>query len=259
MTKKLLCLLFFLLITCWGCTKKPSGPDLHEVILKKGYITVGTSFDSKPFAFKDTDGQIKGIEPDLAREISKRMFDNKIKIILRDITPQDRVRAAQSGEVDMVISTMTITRKRKKLVKFSDPYFIAGQVICAKKDRKIESVGDLLNKTVIVIIGTTGEENIKRFAPNALIWAFDDNAKAIKEFETTKAAAITTDDSLLLGLASENSNYIILPTRLTKEPYGIAFKKSDTTKVFEKNLNETINNILNDGTLDMIKEKWGVY
>jgi putative glutamine transport system substrate-binding protein len=154
---------------------------------------------------------------------------------------------------------MTITRKRKKLVKFSEPYFIAGQVICAKKDTKIESVGDLLNKTVIVIIGTTGEENIKRFAPNALIWAFDDNAKAIKEFETTPADAITTDDSLLLGLASENSNYVILPTRLTKEPYGIAFKKSDTTRVFEKKLNETINNILNDGTLDMIKEKWGVY
>jgi len=256
---KILGIILLTVFTMLGCTQKPSGPDLYETILQNGYITVGTSFDSKPFAFKDTDGQIKGIEPDLAREISKRMFDNKIKVIFRDITPQDRVRAGQSGEVDMVISTMTITRKRKKLVKFSDPYFIAGQVICAKKDRKIESVGDLLNKTVIVIIGTTGEENIKRFAPNALIWAFDDNAKAIKEFETTKADAITTDDSLLLGLASENSNYIILPIRLTKEPYLIAFKKSDTTKVFEKNLNKTINNILNDGTLDMIKEKWGVY
>lgn len=116
----------------------------------------------------------------------------------------------------------------------------------------------MINKTVIVILGTTGEENIKRFAPNALVWAFVDNSDAIHTFKHSKADAITTDDSLLQGLAVGNRNYVILPTRLTEEPYGIAFKKNGNTDSFKEHLNKTINEIMKDGTLETIKERWGV-
>jgi putative glutamine transport system substrate-binding protein len=259
MLKKLSGLLFLIIFVLCGCAPKSTGPDMYATILKRDKLIVGTSYDSKPFAFLDKDGQVKGIEPDIAREIAKRMLGSKNKVVFVNVTPQDRIKAAMSGDVDIVISTMTITRKRKKLVNFSDPYYVAGQVICAKKDIKIESANDLINKKVIVILGTTGEENIKRFAPNALIWGFVDNADAINEFKKTSADAITTDDCILQGLAMGNSGYIILPKRLTKEPYGIAFKKSGQTDTFKDQLNKIINDIINDGTLDTIKEKWGIY
>lgn len=256
--KIILLLLFFAMVTS-GCAPKSDEPDLYETILKRDKLIVGTSFESKPFAFKDKDGKIKGIEADLAREIANRLLNDPNKIEFKNLKPQERVKAASSGDVDIVISTMTITPKRKKLVRFSDPYFVAGQVVCAKKDRKIETMDDLINKRIIVILGTTGEENIKRFAPNSFIWGFVDNAEAIDAFKRSPADAISTDDSILLGVAMENSNYIILPTRLTKEPYGIAFKKSPQTKTFEEKLNKIINEIINDGALDMIKDKWGLH
>ncbi len=259
MLKKFFLILVLIIFVLHGCAQKNNAPGLYEAIIKRDKLIIGTSFDSKPFSFKDKDGQIKGIEPDLAREIAYRMLGDRNKVVFKNVTPQDRIKAAMSGDVDIVISTMTITGKRKKVVKFSEPYFIAGQVICAKKGSKIESVDDLMNKRVVIILGTTGEENIRHFAPNVLIWGFVDNAEAINAFKNNPVDAITTDDALLQGLVMESSNYIILPKKLTKEPYGIAFQKSNQTESFENNLNKIIKEMENDGTIGMIKEKWGVY
>lgn len=259
MSKKIFYLLILMIFILSGCTQKNNKTDLYNSIIKKDKIVVGISFDSKPFGFKDVDGQIKGMEVDLAKEIAKRILGSKHKIVFKNVTSQDRIKAAMSGDVDMVISTMTITPQRKKFVDFSVPYFVAGQVICVKKDSKIDTHNDLINKKVIIILGTTGEKNIKRFAPNALIEGYINNSDAINAFKNGSADAITTDDSLLQGLAMENDNYIILPERLTKEPYGIAFKRSKQTNSLKNNINEIINEMKVNGTLQSFKDKWGIY
>jgi len=259
MFKKIFCMLILSVFVLCGCTEKNKKTDLYEYILKKDKIVVGISYNSKPFGFKDSDGQIKGVEADLAREIAKRLLGSKNKVVFKNITPQDRIKAAMSDDVDIVISTMTITNQRKKLVNFSDPYFVAGQVICVKKDRKIDSLYDLINKRVIVILGTTGEQNIRRFAPNALIQGYADNSEAINAFKQGSDDAITTDDSLLQGLVMDNKEYVILPERLTEEPYGIAFKKAKNANYFKQTINGIINEIKHDGTLENIKDKWGIF
>ncbi len=258
MFKKVFWLLLLIILVISGCIKNNKN-DLYKSILQKDKLIVGVSFVSKPFAFKDSDGQMKGIEVDLAKEIAERMLGDENKVVFKNVTPQDRMKAVTSGNVDIVISTMTITPERNKLVNFSDPYFVAGQVICVRKDSKIETIDDLINKKVIVILGTTGEQNIRRFAPNALIRGYIDNSEAINAFKSGSSDAITTDDSLLQGFVMDNNSYIILPNKLTEEPYGIAFEKSQQATIFKKNLNKIINEIRLDGTFDMIKDKWGVY
>lgn len=258
MLKKVLWLLLSVVFVSGVFAAKFNKTDLYDAIIQKDKMVVGLSFDSKPFGFKDSDGQVKGMEADLAREIAKRILGSESKVEFKNVSSQDRVKAVTSGDVDMVISTMTITRQRKKVVDFSTPYFIAGQVIGVRKDSKINSLDDLINKKVIVILGTTGEKNIKRFAPNALIQGYVNNSDAINAFKSIPDSAITTDDSLLQGLVMGNSGYMLLPKRLTKEPYGIAFRKSSQTKSFRHNVNKIINEIRLDGTLITIKNKWGI-
>lgn len=260
MFKKIFYLLILILVVSVSSSlaKNNNKINLYESIIKNDKMIVGISFDSKPFGFKDSDGQIKGMEVDLTREISKRLLGNKNKVIFKNITPQDRINAAMSGDVDMVISTMTITHHRKKFVDFSAPYFVAGQAICVRKDSKIDSLDDLINKRVIVVLGTTGEKNIKRFAPTALIQGYADNAAALNAFKSGSYDAITTDDSLLQGLVMGSTDYVLLPMKLTKEPYGIAFRKSRYTNSLKNKINKIINEINTDGTLQTIKNKWGV-
>lgn len=259
MFKKIFWLLLLVVFIGSGCISNNNKNDLYASIIKKDKIVVGISLDSKPFAFKDANGELKGIEVDLAKEIANRMLGSRNKVMFKNVTPQDRMKAVMSGNVDMVIATMTITPQRNKYINFSKPYFVAGQVICVRKDSKIKTVDDLINKKVIVILGTTGEQNIRRFAPNALIQGYVNNSEAIDAFKSGLADAITTDDSLLQGLAFGNSDYIILPERLTQEPYGIAFDKSRRANSFKNNINKIINEIRLNGTLETIKEKWGVY
>lgn len=258
MLRKVFWLLLLIVFAVSGCAEKKNKIDLYKSIIQKDQMIVGISFDSKPFGFKDSNAQIKGMEVDLAKEIANRILSSDTKVVFKNVNPQDRIKAVMSGDVDMVISTMTITHQRKKFVTFSDPYFVAGQVICVRKDGKIDSLYDLINKRVIVILGTTGEKNIKHFAPNALIEGYVNNSDAIDAFKNGSADAITTDDSLLQGLVMENSEYIILPKRLTKEPYGIAFKKSKQTNSLRQNINKIIDEIRLDGTLQSIKDKWGL-
>ncbi len=259
MLRKVFWLLILIVFVSSGCAEKSNNSDLYESIIQKDNIIVGISLDSKPFGFKEPDGQIKGMEADLAREIADRILGSKNKVEFKNITSRDRIKAAMSDEVDVVISTMTITPERKKFVNFSVPYFVAGQAICTKKDNKIDSIYDLINKRIIVILGTTGEENIKRFVPNVLIQGYVNNSDAINAFKSGLGDAITTDDSLLQGLVLENSDYILLPKRLTKEPYGIAFRKSKRTNSFRRKINEIIDEMKIDGTLQNIKDKWLIY
>lgn len=258
MLKKMLLLSILVVITLSGCAPKNNNNDLYQSILKKDKLVVGISFDSRPFGFKDSDGQIKGLEADMARLIAERILGDKNKIIFKPVAFQDRINEVRSGDVDMVISAMTITPQRKKLVSFSDPYYVSGQVICVRKDSKIDSLYDLINKRVIVILGTTGEQNIKRFAPTALIEGYINDSEALDAFKSGSADAITDDDAFLQGLLTTEDGYIILPEKLTIEPYGIAFKKSRQTNLFIQKINEIINEIRYNGTLDNIKDKWGI-
>lgn len=260
MLKKIFCILILSVFTSFNCAyaKENNKTDLYKSIIKRDKMIVGISFDSKPFGFKDSDGKIKGMEIDLIKEITKRIFGNENKVVFKNVSTQDRLKEASSGDVDMVISTITITSQRKKLVDFSIPYFISGQAIGVRKNSKINSPDDLINKKIIVELGTTGEKNIKHFAPNALILGYDNNTDAMEAFKSGEGDAITTDDALLRGLVIADDNYIILPKKLTKEPYGIAFRKAQQTKSLKNKINEIIKEMNSDGTLMSIKNKWDI-
>lgn len=258
MFKKILLMIFFIAFVSVGCATKNGKTDMLNAIIQKDKLTVGISYDSKPFGFRDSDGQIKGVEADLAREIARRILGSDKKVEFKQVSPQARMPMVALGEVDMVISTMTITPQRKKIIDFSIPYFVAGQAICVKKDSKIDSHDDLNNRNVIVVLGTTGERNLRDFIPNAVMQGYVNNSDALNAFKEGKDDAITTDDSILQGFIMENADYKILPIRLSKEPYGIALKKSRDAAEFKKYVDKVLGDIMLDGTLETIKDKWGV-
>lgn len=254
MFKKIFLLLIIFVFVANICDAK--NHSSYNSVVKNGKIVVGISFESKPFGYLDKDGQVKGFEADFAKEIAQRLLGEDGKVEFKHVESQDRIPAVVSGDVDMIISTMTITFNRRRQVYFSVPYFVAGQAICVKKDSKIDSIYDLINKKVIVVLGTTDEKNIKRFAPNVFILGYNDNSEAMDAFIAGEADAITTDDALLQGLVAQDGHYRLLPKRLTREPYGIAFKKSRHTKLLRQKVNEIIKEMKSDGTLQTIKDKW---
>nr|6Y16_A Chain A, Amino acid ABC transporter, periplasmic amino acid-binding protein,Amino acid ABC transporter, periplasmic amino acid-binding protein [Thermotoga maritima MSB8]6Y16_B Chain B, Amino acid ABC transporter, periplasmic amino acid-binding protein,Amino acid ABC transporter, periplasmic amino acid-binding protein [Thermotoga maritima MSB8] len=94
-----------------------------DEIKSRGYLLVGLSADFPPFEFVDENGNIVGFDVDLAKEIARRL-GVELKIV--DMTFDGLIPSLLTKKIDVIISGMTITEERKKVVAFSDPYFDAG-------------------------------------------------------------------------------------------------------------------------------------
>lgn len=253
--KKIICLLILSLLLLTACGKKEE-KNSYEKIIEKDVLIVGVNPDSKPFGFisKNTN-QIEGFDIDVARYIAKDILGSERKIKFVPITPNERIEAITSEEVDMVIATMTITPQRQYLIDFSTPYYIAGQTAIVKKDSNIHTFSDLKHKTIIVVLGTTAEKNIRRIIPTARIVGYKNYKNAFSAFKQGKGEAFSTDDTILSGFMIDNPGYRLLKNKISQEPYAIGIKQYDDKKLKE-NLDIIITRMNKDGTIKSLKKKW---
>ena len=255
-------LTFALLITVWICglfmdsTREFVEGDLYDQIISRGIIKVGINTESKPFGFYDENGNLTGYDVDLAHYIAQYILKNPDLLEIIPVTPSNRLIKASTGEVDMVISTVTITPQRQEVVSFSIPYDSAGQALMVRKNSKITSVGDLSGQSVGVIFGTTAEKNMAKLAPTASLRGFRSYNEAYQALKAGQINAITSDDTLLNRYAIDDDEVIILPRRYSNEPYGIAFKKGDTTKKLKENLDFAIKDMKQKNVLNRLHKKW---
>lgn len=242
-----------------GCTKKADNTDTLDKILQRGKIIVGTKYDTKPFGYMDEDQQLKGFDIDLAKYIAKSILGDENKVEFKQVTPSNRILALNSGEIDMVIATMTITNQRRKIIDFSIPYYMAGQAVLVPQNSEIKSMSDLNGKRVIIIFGSTAEKNLRLVAPDADIIGFKTYTSGYSALKQGRADAMTSDDTILMGFAEADNAMKLLPKRYTKEPYAIGFKKDKTSKKLEKKVNSILQIMKKDGELEKLKDKWVKY
>ena len=242
-----------------GCGNKKENTDALDTIIQRDKIIVGVKFDTKPFGYINEKQELVGYDIDLAKYIAKSILGSENKVEFRQVTPSNRILAINSGEVDMVIATMTITPQRKAIINFSQPYYIAGQAILVPKNSTINSISDLNGKKVIIIFGSTSEKNLRLMAPNASIIGFKTYTSGYSALKQGRADAITSDDSILLGFAMADESVKLLPKRYTKEPYGIGFKNDLNSLKLEERVNAILNDMQNNGELKKLKAKWIKY
>ncbi len=239
-----------------GCAKNQEEKELFKTIKERGKLIVGVRYDAKPFGFIDEDEQVKGFDIDLCREIAYRLFGNKNAIEFKQVTSSNRIFSITSGSVDFVAATMSITPKRKQIIDFSNPYYIAGQAIMVPKDSNIKTLSDLSGKKIIVSLGSTSEMNIRRMFPSAEILGFRTYTDAFSALRTGRGDALTTDDTIIYGFLSEKNNFKMLKDRLTREPYGLGFNKGRETFTLRETINMILKEIAQDGTINKLEEKW---
>ncbi|MHA6511595.1 amino acid ABC transporter substrate-binding protein/permease [Tessaracoccus sp. Z1128] len=187
-------------------------------------FAIATDTTFAPFEFRDTGGELTGIDMDLIREVARRGgFTVDIKSVGFDAALQ----SLQSGQVAGVIAGMTITDVRKETFDFSDPYFESGIQMAVKADSAITSYEDLRGQTVVA---KTGAEGL-RFA-ESIADQYGFAVKALPQADTMYSevnsgnAAAVFDDYPVLAYGIKQGNG--LKTVTAKEPggsYGFAVSK----------------------------------
>ncbi len=249
------CLIILSTIVLSGCTQKEENKDLLSVIKKRGELVVGVKFDSKPFGFVDN-GKLQGYDIDIAHLMAKRILGNEQFVRFVEVTPSNRISKLNSGEVDMLVATMTITPKRLEVVDFSVPYFYTGQAIMIRKGTSIKTVGDLNGRRVIIILGTTGEKNLRYFAPEAILQGYKSYQDGFSGMLNRKAEALSTDDAIIAGFLMDHPEFMMLPQRYTQEGYGIAFRKDAESQSLKHEVNAAISELRRKGYLNYLKAQW---
>ena len=234
-------LVLALLVTLTGCAKKQKSSNVYDQVKESKTITWGVKADTRLFGLMSIKtGKIEGFEVDLAKALTKQMLGKDAKAEFVQTTPKTRIPLLKNGNIDAILATMTITPDRKKQVTFSEPYFTAGQSLLVKDD--------------LAVKGTTAVDNVKKFAPKAKVLEYDDYGQAFTALKAGQGQAMTTDNGLLAGIASENKGYKLVGGTYTSEPYGIAVEKGQTD--FADHINKALNELKKNGTYHRLLVKW---
>lgn len=227
-----------------------------ETIKDNDKIVWGVKNDTKLFGLKNpSTGDVEGFDIDIAKEITAIILGDASKVEFKEVTSKTRIPMLNNGEINGIIATMTISEERRKEVDFSEIYFEAGQSLLVKKGSPIGSIDDLDSKSkVIAVKGSTSAINIREKAPDAQVLEFENYAEAFTALKAGQGDTLTTDNSILFGMASDDSNFEVVGGTFTEEPYGIAVKKGSDD--FVKAVNDALAELKSNGKYDEIYEKW---
>lgn len=256
--KKLILALLFLCLICCGCGKKAPAKDDLNAIIQRDKLIVGIRNDAPPFGFKDKDGFTIGYDADLAKLIAKAILGDEKKVEFVPVTASNRILKLNSGEVDCLIATMSITAQRQQILNFSSPYYMAGQAILVKNSSKASSLRDFSGKKLIIVFGSTSERNLRSNVPEVTIIGYKTYQEAYNALKAGKADGIVADDTILLGFSTNDKSVKILPKRYSKEPYAVVFRKDEASSNFNSKVDYIIENLQSSGKLNRLQEKWKI-
>lgn len=230
--------------------------DMYDDIINRGYIKVGIKTDAKPYGFLDEKGEVIGYDADIARYIAQYIFSNNKKVDFVPVTPSNRLIKLTTGEVDIVIATMTITPQRQAVINFSSPYDTAGMALLVKSSSKITSLVDLAGQNLGVIWGTTAEKSIQNLMPNANIIGFKSYDDAYNALKQGRVNAVASDDTILNQYALNDKEVKLLPKRYTREPYGIGLREGKGSAKLKNVLDFAINDMKQKNIINRLHKKW---
>ncbi|MBO0480625.1 amino acid ABC transporter substrate-binding protein (PAAT family) [Vagococcus fluvialis] len=255
--KRVLLLVAALLFLLAGCgAKNLAKQDTLEKVETNQKIVWGVKYDTKLFGLMNIESrQVEGFDIDIAKALTKEILGEDCEAEFVEVTSKTRIPLLKNGNIDAIIATMTISEERKKQVDFSDVYFDAGQSLLVNKKSGIKGIEDLdATKTVLAVKGSTSAENIREHAPKTKVLELENYAEAFTALQSGQGDAMTTDNSILLGMAAENPQYILAGDKFTDEPYGIALNKGQ--EEFQSALNEGLEKIRENGEYRKIYKKW---
>ncbi len=199
-----------------------------ETVKSRGKLICASRNDVPGYGSLDASGNNVGFDIDLCRALAAAVLGDSNAIEIRYITAAERGPTIQSGEVDMLVRTVTWTTSRDaQWGNYAQTMFYDGQGFLVRKDLGISSALELKDAAVCVTLGTTTELNLQDFSNqyslNINPLTFEDTAAVIAAYEAGQCDAFTNDRSQLAALSSafaDKTAHIILPETISEEPLG---------------------------------------
>lgn len=232
-----------------------AGETLDRVIENRTLV-VGTSGDQPPLTAVNRQGQLMGIDIDMARALGQML---QVDVTLRQMPFGELMEALDEGRVDVVISGLAITPERARSVAFVGPYMLSGKSIVAREAAITQFAEGTLRGADVKLAalkGSTSADFARKAAPNATLVEVDETAAAIEMLIAGDAAGFVADEPTckLAVLRNPDAGLVTLDAPLTIEPMGIAVDADDPA--FAGLVQNYVNALERTGMLDAVRSKW---
>jgi polar amino acid transport system substrate-binding protein len=245
------------LMAVWGQVFAAGISPVLDRIQANKELVVGTAASMPPLNMTTKDGQIIGMEMDLARFFASGM---DVKLTLKPMNFNDLLPALEAGQVDMVLSGMTMTPGRNLKVAFVGPYFASGKSILAKMVNvgSIDEIAKMNNpdKVLVALKGSTSQMFVEKVIPKAKLVLADDYDQAVTMVRNDKAVAMVADYPICMVSVFRypDAKLGTLEKPISYEPIGVALPAGDPLLV------NWVQNFLNAlekmGDMKLLMEKW---
>ncbi|MGW0396187.1 glutamate ABC transporter substrate-binding protein [Streptomyces sp. NPDC003042] len=245
---------------CGGGSGKTGG-DAGASGGAKDKVVIGIKFDQPGVGLKTPDGKYTGFDVDVATYVAKELGYQPEQIEWKQAISAERENLISNGDVKFVVASYSINDKRKEKVSFAGPYLLAHQDLLVRADdSSITKPEDLNKKKLCSVTGSTSAQNVKKtLAPEADLLEQGGYSECLTGLENKAVDALTTDDSILAGYASQEKNkgkFKLVGLKLSNENYGIGLKKGDTE--LQTKINAALKKMVSDGSWDAaVKKNFG--
>ncbi|KST68567.1 transporter substrate-binding domain-containing protein [Mastigocoleus testarum] len=226
-------------------------------IQERGYITIAVKDNLPLLGFKDSKGELQGLEIDLARRLASDLFNQPDSIKLQPVGNRERLSVVVDNKVDLAIARVTATESRSRIVSFSFPYYFDGTVLITK-NASIQKLTDLKQQKIAVLEKSSTIAPVRYYLPDAKLVGVSSYSEAKEILDTNQAVAFAADASVLAGWVKEDPSYQILETRISTEPLSVVMPKGLQYAELRNRVNQAITGYLKEGWLQKRVEFWGL-
>ncbi|HCB99922.1 MAG TPA: amino acid ABC transporter substrate-binding protein [Ruminococcaceae bacterium] len=236
---------------------KSSTSSGGSLTLTPGKLVVGVDDTYPPMEYKDGNtGKDVGFDVDFANEIGKKL---NLKVEFQSSAWDGIFTSLNSKKFDCIISAISITEDRKTSFAMTKPYLANAQVIVVKKgNTSIKSQSDLNGKNVGCQVNSTANDSATKLVSKGIkmnVSTYDQEIQCFQAIQANKVDAVLIDEVAAEYYIKQNPNdYQTTDVKLTNEPVGACFRKSDT-KLRDK-VQGAIDDLTKQGEVKKLSEKW---
>ena len=223
----------------------PAQADTLDNIKKAGKVRIAIDTAIPPFGMTDDKLQPTGSDVDTAQLLA-RDLGGTLEIVTT--TGPTRIPMLQTDKADLVVSTLSITPDRAKVIDFSIPYADHPSVVASLSTVPLKEMSDLAGKKVAVVRGTTQDTDLTQQAKGAQLVRYEDDATMALAFASGQVDVLATARSLLPAISKKN------PARTAESRITIRMRK-DEPKLKEW-VNGWVKSNLQNGQLGAIYKKY---
>ncbi|PLR34698.1 ABC transporter [Chimaeribacter californicus] len=228
--------------------------DLLSEVKARGELKCAVYSDVPPFSSPDPQTrQLVGMDVDLCHALGRQMG---VKTTLMPTSVEARIAVIATGRADVLIANLAYTKTRGKQIQFSDPYYVAKEMLLVKQPNADKTLADFKGKRISATKGTTSEQSIHLKGGKAV--TFQDSASAFLALEQNKAVGFVTNTMTAIKMINQAKKggvaLAMVKEPMALEPIGIGMKRDEPALL--ASVNTSLKAMDDNGTIDKIWATW---